>query len=205
MEGSNMVAAKPELIAQIYTNLRQQKFTESIYHLTKSLDPHRPVIVNDGWEHTVSDILTLHDYEENGSAFLKRYTDKDGLLNNEFSFNNGKYTMAQGYAYRGQPVMITEFGGIAFNTGKGWGYGNQVESEEAFIERFRNITQAIKDTDYISGYCYTQITDVQQEVNGLLTEDRKSKIPLELIKEINLAQGIVRRTWLVCEAMFFFC
>lgn len=127
--------------------------------MTKSLDPHRPVIVNDGWEHTVSDILTLHDYEENGSAFLKRYTE-----------NNGKYTMAQGYAYRGQPVMITEFGGIAF-AGKGWGYGNQVESEEAFIERFRNITQAIKDTDYISGYCYTQITDVQQEVNGLLTED----------------------------------
>ncbi|MDQ0886580.1 beta-galactosidase/beta-glucuronidase [Paenibacillus sp. V4I9] len=174
-------------IAQIYTNLRQQKFTESIYHLTKSLDPHRPVIVNDGWEHTVSDILTLHDYEEKGSAFLKRYTDKDGLLNNEFSFNNGKYAMAQGYAYRGQPIMITEFGGIAFNTGKGWGYGNQVENEEAFIERFRSITQAIKDTDYISGYCYTQITDVQQEVNGLLTEDRKPKIPLELIKEINLA------------------
>ncbi|KRE49793.1 glycoside hydrolase family 2 protein [Paenibacillus sp. Soil724D2] len=174
-------------IAQIYTNVRQQKFTESIYHLTKSIDPHRPVIVNDGWEHTVSDILTLHDYEEKGSAFLKRYTDKAGLLNNEFSFNKGKYAMAQGYAYRGQPIMITEFGGIAFNTGKGWGYGNQVENEEAFIERFRNITQAIKETEYISGYCYTQITDVQQEVNGLLTEDRKPKIPLELIKEINLA------------------
>jgi beta-galactosidase/beta-glucuronidase len=173
-------------IAQIYTHFKQQKFTEAIYHLTKSLDPNRPVIVNDGWEHTVSDILTLHDYEENGSAFLKRYADQAGLLNNEFAFNNWKYPMAQGYAYRGQPVMITEFGGIAFKTGKGWGYGNQVENEEAFIERFRNITQAIKNTDYICGYCYTQITDVQQEVNGLLTEDRKPKIPLEQIKEINL-------------------
>lgn len=174
-------------IAQIFTHFKQQKFTESIYHLTKAVDPYRPVIVNDGWEHTVSDILTLHDYVESGDEFLKRYAHKAQLMNNEICFNNWKYAMAQGYAYRGQPVMITEFGGIAFNTGKGWGYGNQVESEEAFIERFRNITQAIKDTDYICGYCYTQITDVQQEVNGLLTEDRKPKIALELIKEINLA------------------
>ncbi|MFD0693298.1 glycoside hydrolase family 2 protein [Paenibacillus sp. GCM10027628] len=174
-------------IPQILTHFKQQKFTESIYHLTKSLDPYRPVIVNDGWEHTVSDILTLHDYEESGADFSKRYADKAPVVNNEITFNNWKYALAQGYAYRGQPVIISEFGGIAFKTGKGWGYGNQVENQEAFIERFRNITQAIKDVDYICGFCYTQITDVQQEVNGLLTEDRKPKVPLELIKEINLA------------------
>jgi hypothetical protein len=60
-------------------------------------------------------------------------------------------------------------------------------TEDAFVERFRSITQAIKHIDYICGYCYTQVTDVQQEMNGLLTEDRKPKISLELIKEINLA------------------
>lgn len=173
-------------IPQILTHQKQQQFTEAIYHLTKSIDPHRPVIVNDGWEHTVSDIITLHDYEEHGQSLLERYADPGDLLGGKFSFNNWKYAMAQGYEYRGQPVMVSEFGGIAFDTGQGWGYGNQVASSEAFIERFRNITQAIKDTDYICGYCYTQITDVQQEVNGLLTGDRKPKIPLEVIKEINL-------------------
>jgi beta-galactosidase/beta-glucuronidase len=174
-------------IPQVLTDSKQQKFTESMYHLTKSLDPNRPVIVNDGWEHTVSDILTLHDYEEVGAKLFERYADKAALMNGEISFNNWKYAMAQGYAYRGQPVIVSEYGGIAFKTGTGWGYGNQVATEEAFLERFRGITQAIKDTDYICGYCYTQITDVQQEVNGLLTEDRKPKVPLEAIKEINLA------------------
>lgn len=174
-------------IMQILTDRKQQKFTEGIYHLTKSMDPNRPVITNDGWEHTVSDILTLHDYVETGSEFLQRYADKSPIVNNEWAFNKGKYALAQGYTYRGQPIIISEFGGIAFQTDKGWGYGNQVGTDEAFIERFRNITQAIKDIDYICGYCYTQVTDVQQEMNGLLTEDRRPKIPLALIKEINLA------------------
>ncbi|KRF10039.1 glycoside hydrolase family 2 [Paenibacillus sp. Soil766] len=174
-------------IMQILNDHKQQKFTEGIYHLTKSMDPNRPVITNDGWEHTVSDILTLHDYVESGSEFLQRYVDKSPIVNNDWAFNKGKYALARGYTYRGQPIIISEFGGIAFQTDKGWGYGNQVVTEEAFIERFRGITQAIKDIDYICGYCYTQVTDVQQEMNGLLTEDRKPKIPLELIKEINLA------------------
>jgi beta-galactosidase/beta-glucuronidase len=173
-------------IMKILTNGRQQTFTEAIYHLTKSFDPNRPVIVNDGWEHTVSDIVTLHDYEESGETFLSRYADKQTIVNNEISFNNWKYAMARGYEYKGQPILVSEFGGIAFQTGSGWGYGKQVENEAAFVERFRKITQAVKDTDYICGYCYTQITDVQQEVNGLLTDTRQPKIPLELIKEINL-------------------
>ncbi|MRN53685.1 glycoside hydrolase family 2 protein [Paenibacillus monticola] len=174
-------------IPQVFTHPQQQKFTEAVYHLTKALDPYRPVIVNDGWEHTVSDIITLHDYEEQGQVLFERYADSSRLLDGSFSFNTWKYAMAKGYEYRGQPVIVSEFGGIAFTSDQGWGYGNQVASEEAFIERFRNITQAIKDTPYICGYCYTQITDVQQEVNGLLTEDRKPKIPFEVIKGINLA------------------
>ncbi|MBB6733978.1 glycoside hydrolase family 2 protein [Cohnella zeiphila] len=173
-------------IPQVLTSVKQQKFTEAIYHLTKSFDPHRPVIVNDGWEHTVSDIVTLHDYEERGEALKERYADAEALLGGHIAFNRAKYAMARGYEYRGQPIIVSEFGGIALRSGKGWGYGEQVDGEDAFVERFRSITQAIKDTDYICGYCYTQITDVQQEVNGLLTEDRKPKIPLDVIKQINL-------------------
>ncbi|WP_426452695.1 glycoside hydrolase family 2 protein [Paenibacillus sp. S-38] len=174
-------------VSHILTDVRQQKFTEGIYHLTKSIDPYRPVITNDGWEHTVSDIITLHDYVESGQEFLQRYADKDLVTGKDMAFNNWKYALAHGYAYKGQPVIVSEFGGIAFQTESGWGYGNQESTEEAFIERFRAITQAMKDTDYIVGYCYTQITDVQQEVNGLLTEDREPKIPLETIRAINLA------------------
>lgn len=174
-------------IGNILRDNRQQKFTEGIYHLTKSYDPHRPVIVNDGWEHTVSDIVTLHDYVSTGEGFLRRYKDnKDAIMSSETTCNQWKYAFAEGYGYRGQPIIISEFGGIAFQSDKGWGYGEQVESEEAFMERFKGITQAIQSVDYICGYCYTQITDVQQEINGLLTEDRKPKVPLEQIRAINL-------------------
>lgn len=174
-------------IQQIRTHVRQQKFTEAIYHLTKSIDPFRPVITNDGWEHTVSDILTLHDYVESGEEFAGRYADKGEIAGNRIAFNKMKFAYAQSYGYAGQPIIISEFGGIAFRTDKGWGYGNQVADETAFIERFRKITHAIQKTDYICGYCYTQVTDVQQEVNGLLTEDRKPKVPLEVIRDINLS------------------
>jgi len=173
-------------ISNILTDRKQQQFTEGIYHLTKSIDQSRLVIVNDGWEHTVSDIITLHDYEETGEAFRQRYEDKDAVVNNKISFNGHKFAFAQGYQYKGQPILISEYGGIAFTNEKGWGYGNQVSSMESFIERYNSITQAIKETPYIAGYCYTQITDVQQEVNGLLQENREPKLDLEIVKKINL-------------------
>ncbi|WP_018933018.1 glycoside hydrolase family 2 protein [Gracilibacillus lacisalsi] len=172
-------------VPHISTNKKEQAFTESIYYLTKSMDTERPVIVNDGWEHTISDIITLHDYEEFGERFLDRYRNKEAIVQNDIAHNNDKYPFANGYTYKGQPIIISEYGGIAFNEGSGWGYGNQVETEEQFLNRYRNITNAIKDIPYISGYCYTQITDVQQEINGLLKEDRTPKISLEKIKQIN--------------------
>jgi beta-galactosidase/beta-glucuronidase len=172
-------------VKNIYTNAKQQKFTEGIYHLTKAIDNMRPVIINDGWEHTISDIITLHDYEEYGDEFFKRYQDKEKIVNSGIAFNRFKHAMAQGYKYKGQPIIISEYGGIAFNSEKGWGYGNQVTSDEDFLHRYESITQAIKDTSYISGFCYTQLTDVQQEVNGLLTEGRVPKIDLGKINAIN--------------------
>lgn len=173
-------------IANIKHDRRQQKFTESIYHLTKAIDPYRPVIANDGWEHTVSDIVTLHNYAENGEALLGWLADKDAVLGSASTCNQWKYAFAEGYAYRGQPVMVTEFGGIAYRSDAGWGYGRQVSSDEEFVERFRSLIQAIKGLDYVCGYCYTQLADVQQEINGHLTEGREPKIPLDKIREINL-------------------
>ncbi|WP_078392957.1 glycoside hydrolase family 2 protein [Shouchella patagoniensis] len=172
-------------VGAIFTNKQQQAFTESIYYATKAMDDTRPVIVNDGWEHTISDIITLHDYEEFADAFLARYKDKEELLSNKNLHNKEKYPFANGYAYNGQPVLISEYGGIAFTTKDGWGYGNQVKSKEEFLVRYQAITDAIKALPYVTGYCYTQITDVQQEVNGLLDEKRKPKLELNEVKAIN--------------------
>ncbi|WP_236674773.1 glycoside hydrolase family 2 protein [Enterococcus sp. BWR-S5] len=166
---------------------KQQHFTESVYYLTKTIDSERPVITNDGWVHTISDIITLHDYEEYEQLFSERYEDKEAVLNEAYQFNKDFYAFADGYSYKGQPIMISEFGGIAFTTEKqeDWGYGNQVENEQAFMTRFDGIHRAIQELPYIVGYCYTQLTDVEQEVNGLLTTDRAPKVDLEEIKKIN--------------------
>lgn len=166
---------------------KQQHFTESVYYLTKTIDSERPVITNDGWVHTISDIITLHDYEEYEQLFSERYGDKEAMLNEAYQFNKDFYAFADGYSYEGQPIMISEFGGIAFTTEKqeDWGYGNQVENEQAFMTRFDGIHRAIQELPYIVGYCYTQLTDVEQEVNGLLTTDRAPKVDLEEIKKIN--------------------
>ena len=175
-------------VPTIETDVCQQKFTEGIYQLTKSIDPTRPVITNDGWEHTVSDILTLHDYEEKGEVFAERYTrNRDDILNGRYAHNRDKKALAIGYEYKGQPVIISEYGGIAFTTSKEeeWGYGNTVKTEEEFLDRYKSITDAIASLPYVTGFCYTQVSDVQQEVNGLLTADRKFKVNPDKIREIN--------------------
>ncbi len=177
-------------IPRVKDNREQQHFTESVYHLTKSMDKYRPVIVNDGWEHTVSDIITLHDYEEFGEILKNRYVryEKE-ILAGEVYHCGFKSAFANGYSYRGQPVIISEFGGIAF-TGQGseWGYGSAVDTKEAFLKRFDAVTTAIKEIPYVCGYCYTQVTDVQQEINGLMDIRRNFKVSPDKIKEINERQ-----------------
>jgi beta-galactosidase/beta-glucuronidase len=172
-------------IENVPRNRKIQAYTEAIYYWTKSYDQMRPVIVNDGWEHTVSDIITLHDYEELGSVLEARYKDKDKLLSNDLTHDTHRFPFAEGYAYKGQPVIISEYGGIAFKNEDGWGYGNQVSNEEEFLKRYESVTQAIKNLDYVCGYCYTQLTDIQQEVNGLLTIRREPKIDMGKINRIN--------------------
>ena len=174
-------------VPEIHTNRMQQHFTQGIYYLTKAFDPMRPVVSNDGWEHTSTDLVTLHDYEEEGKTFLDRYLEnKDGILDGTFQHNKERFAFAQGCQYEGQPVLLTEYGGIAFTDGQeGWGYGNKVVSEEDFLRRLENITDAMKEVPYLCGYCYTQVSDVQQEINGLFTADRKSKVSVSELRRIN--------------------
>lgn len=173
-------------VGSIRHSAQQQSFVNGIYYLTKALDGTRPVVTNDGWEHTVSDIVTIHDYREYGDELTENYMDAERkVLNNQASMSwYGQLVFAQGYSYQGQPVILSEYGGIAFRSEEGWGYGNQVRDVDEFLRRFASQNQAIGEVPYFTGFCYTQLTDVEQEVNGLVDMERRDKFPPEYIEKI---------------------
>ena len=166
----------------IASNPCQQNFAAGLYHMTKSMDPMRPVISNDGWVHVKSDILTLHHYEQSADRLLHFY-DSERKLTEGCGGTSQFLPFAEGFRYNGQPIIFTEFGGTHYSRDEGWGYGASVHNEEEFLERFCSLIRAVEKMD-ISGYCYTQLTDVEQETNGLLTADRKPKADLIKIAEI---------------------
>jgi beta-galactosidase/beta-glucuronidase len=167
-------------IPRILTDRKQQHHTMSLYYMVKSYDDTRLVISNDGWEHTMSDLITFHDYMQDGELLAARLASKEAVLTGPIcSVGNtlgARYIFAEGYSYSGQPILLSECCGVAYDTGEGWGYGNNVRTEEEFLERYRSILRAIRDHSYLVGFCTTQLTDVQQEINGLVTMDRKPKV-----------------------------
>jgi beta-galactosidase/beta-glucuronidase len=172
----------------IFTDRQQQNFARALYSLTKSADGTRLVSTNDGWEQVDADICAIHDYTARGEDLTKIYADQAKLLGGE---KPGRPLYAEGVVYEGQPVILTEYGGIAFETEnrENWGYGAGVKDETGFIARYTGLTNAVKAIPYLRGYCYTQLTDVMQEINGLLTADRRLKVSLEKIREVNQNSG----------------
>ena len=173
-------------IREVSYNRAQQLFTESLYYFMKAYDCMRPVIANDGWEHTLCDVLTIHNYEQNAKLFEELYKNVENLQG-RYQSMAPHLPFAKGYSYGGQPVIFSEYGGCAFSedTKNGWGYGKAVSGENAFLDRFGALMRAIKSLDYCAGYCYTQFTDVQQEKNGLFTIDRQCKVNIERLCAIN--------------------
>lgn len=172
-------------VPNVTISTKQQNFVNSLYYLTKSLDDTRPVISNDGWEHTISDIITIHDYKQDYKEIDDEFKDMS-ILDNLKQYNNKHRLFVDGYKYKGQPIIMSEYGGIAIDSNEGWGYGKQVKDEEEFLDRFKKLTKSIRNIPYISGYCYTQLTDVQQEVNGLMDAERNYKIEPNKIRDINM-------------------
>ena len=171
-------------VRNILYDKNQQNFAISLYYLTKSLDVTRLVSTNDGWEQVESDICGIHDYVASGEDFSKKYVDRDRILEQDAQ---GRLLYCNGFRYAGQPVLITEYGGIAFKSDneENWGYFGAVQDEDSFFIRYESITRAIRSTNYIRGYCYTQLTDVMQEINGLMTSNRKMKVNIKRILNIN--------------------
>ena len=156
----------------------------AVYLATKSADPTRPCIDTSGNYHVVTDIYDVHDYEQNVEVFKNHY---DELANGGELWDQVNH---RGTGVRQQydgklPVFISEYGGIGWTKEeKAWGYGNMPKSEEEFIERFRGLTSAILDNPRIMGLCYTQLTNVEQEQNGLYTYDRQPKFDVKIFKDI---------------------
>ena len=172
-------------IPNVSVQKNEQNFANSLYYITKSIDKTRPVISNDGWEHTISDIITIHDYKQDPELLYNEYNDDNlDVLNNRRAYNTIHKLFSENYVYNGQPIIMSEYGGITLNSDKGWVYGNPVKSEKEFLDRFEKLNDAIRKTKYICGYCYTQLTDVQQESNGLVYDDRNDKFSSEIINKI---------------------
>ncbi len=166
----------------------QQDLVRALYHLTRSIDPTRLVIGNDGWEQPVTDVLTVHDYASKGSVLRQRYGDRDSVERTLAEVQPQYRVVLLAEAKRGQePVLISEFGGISLDLDEDpetWrGYG-RVPTAERLLAGYRDLVDALIDSPAIAGFCWTQLTDVQQERNGLMTADRKHKVEPSAVKAI---------------------
>jgi len=169
-------------VMEIEHNKAQQSFCRALYSMTKAIDTTRPISDNDGWEHVESDLLTIHDYRSNREFLTKKYSSIECILQDQPC---GRALYVGGSQYNNEPIIISEFGGISFEKdgAKGWGYSSAT-SEQDFLKRYSDVITPLLDSEHIQGFCYTQLTDVEQEINGLLTYDRKPKVDLDEIKKI---------------------
>ncbi|HZF54990.1 MAG TPA: glycoside hydrolase family 2 TIM barrel-domain containing protein [Polyangiaceae bacterium] len=173
-------------VPDLLTNPAHRDYVRALYHLTKTLDPTRPVVGNDGWEHIATDIITIHDYAANAGVLYERYaTPEDVIHVLERQQPGGRALTLEGFTLDAHPFMVSEFGGIAFmrgGEGEGWGY-SRASTEADFVDAYRHLLGALNECRGIAGFCYTQLTDTFQEKNGLLTHDRKPKADIRQIAE----------------------
>ena len=180
-------------------------FIRMIYRVTKAVDPGRPCIDTSGGFHVETDIYDVHDYQQDPAIFKENYdklvTENELWDRHHFRwrYNGGKEGVRQ--TWKGEPVHVSEYGGIGFRLEnndftdgrkKAWSYGMSTTSFEEFYARYEGLTNAMLDNPKIFGYCYTQLTDVEQEKNGLFTyEDRKCKFDVEILHRINSRKAAI--------------
>ena len=165
---------------------------DMVYDVTKAIDNTRPVIADSGsFPTTRTDAHDVHDYEQDPKTFRSYYAEMDqGIMHDQLERKYGKRQV-----YKTElPVFLSEYGGIKWvkNDDKAaWGYGKSVTSEEEFFERLEGLTDAILENPLIFGYCYTQLTDVEQEQNGLLTYGREFKFAPERYARIFAKKSVI--------------
>lgn len=157
------------------------------YDITKQFDPTRLVIDSSGWVHTATtDIYDSHDYDQNPETFRERY---QCLITGEGEYPVNYRALDDGYDGK-IPYFVSEFGGSFFDldlehenagqeSGSPWGYGEAPRTLSELSARISALCAALRENPEICGFCYTQFTDVMQEMNGLFTFDRRPKLPLD--------------------------
>ncbi len=165
-----------------------------VYRTVKSLDKTRPCIDTSGNYHVETDIFDVHDYEQNYKIFKENYDKlfKENELYDRFSDRQH---------WNGEPVFVSEYGGIRVvlldenseNTKTAWGYGDAAKSLDEFYERYEGLTTALIDNPKMLGFCYTQLTDVEQELNGIYNYDRTEKFDSEILYKINSKKAAIEK------------
>jgi len=173
----------------------QYAFIERMVGITRLADSNRPVIDNDGWEHSdITDICAIHDYTPTAHLLKQRYMETlqgGGLPTHVWIGNRPLFVLGSGY--HGQPIVLSEVGGflevphgsapkerdMLFDF-----YGSWFTPEE-FVAKYRDLMEGIASLKFVAGFCYTQLTDIEQETNGLLTFNRRPKVDPQLIADIN--------------------
>jgi beta-galactosidase/beta-glucuronidase len=157
------------------------EFVRMLYRITKAMDTTRPCIDTSGWFHVETDIYDVHDYEQNPEVLASHY---EALATGGEPHRN--FPERHPFAAAGMPCFISEFGGIKWtgNQTGGWGYGNAPKTEEEFMARFKGQCEVLMNNDKILGFCYTQLTDVEQEQNGIYYYDRKPKFAIKDFHDI---------------------
>lgn len=159
-----------------------------VYLTTKAIDKTRPVIDTSGNYHVVTDIFDIHDYEQDPEKFASKF---EPMKHGGPAYN----TYPKRQQYNGTPYFVSEYGGIWWNPNqiddKGWGYGNRPSSLAEFLSRYEGLTSALLENPHICAFCYTQLYDVEQEVNGLYTYDRRPKFDSEIIRRINTRKAAI--------------
>lgn len=178
-------------VANLPNSAAERHYVQGLYHLTRSLDPQRLVVGNDGWETTATDIVGIHDYDAEPSRLAKRYylQGNPSLLQRERP--GGRLLVLEGHSTNDAPMVLSEFGGIAFSQQPGtWGYSTTNTPRE-FLRRFSELLEVVNGLEMFTGYCYTQFSDTYQEANGLLFADRTPKLSLEAIARAVRATSLV--------------
>lgn len=165
----------------------QQHAVRAAYHATHQLDGTRPVIGNDGWEQVEGDIFTIHDYTWDPETFERRYSSPaaiDAALGDFFP--GSRLISVGGYQHEGKPLVISEYGGVSYapDSGDEWfGYGT-VRTAEEYLTQYEALTSRLQGFPNVAGICYTQLTDTEQETNGLLDEHRNPKADIAELRRI---------------------
>lgn len=171
----------------------QLAYAQALYHLTKALDPTRPVVTNDGWEHAGSDLWTIHDYGITEAELTANYPDRATVRETMTGVGPlGRRMQLTDPTDRGQPVIVSEFGGISYaptNPDVAWGYLTAADADK-FEQSLRGLFTGLQTSPVLAGFCYTQLTDTLQEANGLTDPYRRPKLPLERIRSIVMGDTI---------------